>query len=108
MKTTTKYQDMAKDNENNNIIGEGTPVKIGLIVLFLSVFMGAFASGIWWASSINSKLDTLIASQSGAISNIEQLQSKDSSIDKEIADLKLKNALFEVSIKGIEQKMEKK
>jgi hypothetical protein len=40
-------------------ISENTPIRIGLIIAFLGIFGGA----VWWASSISTKLDAIILSQ---------------------------------------------
>lgn len=92
---------MEKDNENKTIISEATPIRIGLVILFL----GAFAGAIWWASSITSKLDTLLTTQNTTLTTFTELKSKDISLDKEISDMKLRVALDEVAIKALQDKL---
>lgn len=95
----TKLRD---DEEGNKdiIIGESTPVRIGLIIGFLSVF----AASIWWASSINSKLDSILAFQASTQTAISELKAQDIAITKEIAEIKLKEALYEVALKSLQEK----
>ena len=89
---------MTRNNrENDSIISDTTPVRIGLIIGFLAVF----GSGIWWCSSISSKLDTVLSTQTTANSSIADLKTKDASLDKDLSEIKLKQALMEVDIKSI-------
>ena len=80
------------DSESKVIVGESTPIRIGLVIIFLS----AFASAIWWASSINSKLDSILSLQATTTSKI-------ASLETELGDLKLKLALDEASIKTLQE-----
>jgi hypothetical protein len=88
----TKLND--DSGESKVVIGELTSVRIGLIIAFL----GVFASAIWWASSISSKLDNLLSLQATTTTSISQLNS-------EISDLKLKEGINESDIKGIKDKI---
>ncbi len=87
-----------EDGETKNIIGESTPVRIGLIVAFLTVF----GSGIWWASSISSKLDSLVSGQTITQTSISEIKSKQTSQDSEMSDFKLQLALQQVAIKNLQ------
>lgn len=71
-------------NPVTEAISEATPIRIGLVV----VFLGIFGSSVWWASSINTKLDTILSSQSTINLVINELKTTDSVINREIADLK--------------------
>lgn len=73
------------------IISEATPVRIGLVAGFLVVF----ATGIWWAASVNSKLDSIIASQVSTGSSISEIKSGATAVEKEVADLTLRVAILE-------------
>lgn len=87
-----------------NTISESTPIKLGLIitiVVLLTGGLGGFATCVWWASSISTKLDTVISNQTTVNGNIQELQAKDISIDREIADLKIKNALLESKLDNV-------
>lgn len=85
-------------------IGENTTVKVGIIISFLAIF----GSSIWWASSINSKLDSILASQNSFVNSttttITELKDKDLALDRDISDFRLKQALFEVDLKTIKEK----
>lgn len=85
-------------NGEKNVIGESTPIRIGLVIAFLAVF----ATSIWWASSISSKLDSVLAFQTTTQTTFSELKAKDISLDKDISDIKLKQAIMEVSLKAVE------
>ena len=76
------------------IISEGTPVRIGLVILFL----GVFGSGVWWASGISSKLDSIIANQQTFGSNITEIKGSETTTEKEVSDLTLRVAILESKI----------
>lgn len=83
------------------ILSESTPIKISLIAAFL----GAFGLGVWWASSISSKLDSVISFQTSTTSVITELKAQDMSLIKEIGDMKLKSAITDVTIKSLQDKI---
>lgn len=87
-----------EDGDTKTVIGESTPIRIGLIVAFLAVF----GSGIWWASSISSKLDSIVSFQNVTQNTISEIKSKQSSQDAEMSDFKLQLALEQVTIKAIQ------
>lgn len=94
--------DKELNNERGeNIIGESTSVKIGLIIMFL----GVFSSAIWWASSINSKLDSIISSQSSFSVAINELKNSDIAINKDLSDLKVRTVVSEEVIKSLKEKL---
>ncbi len=76
---------------SEKIISEATPVRIGLVILFL----GAFGSGVWWAASINSKLDSIITSQQSTTGTITELKTSDAAKEKEINELVLRVTMLE-------------
>lgn len=86
-------------------ISENTPVKVGLIITLLSIFGG----GIWWASSITSKLDSistnLITFQSSTSTSMSELKATDIAFTKEISDIKLKLAIEEESLRLLKEKL---
>jgi len=87
------------NNEERGIISENTPIRIGLILAFL----GLFATSVWWASSITSKLDSILSFQASTVSEITELKSKDTMHDAGIGDLKLRVSLVEVEIKTLKE-----
>ncbi len=91
------------DTKNKIIISESTPVRIGLIAAFL----GIFGASIWWASSINSKLDSILSFQSSVNTSIAELKASDLSTAKEINDIKLKQAIEEVALKDLRENSKK-
>ena len=99
----TKLHD--ENGESKVIIGESTPIKIGLVILLL----GVFGSAIYWAGNINSKLDnisaTMLSFQTSSSTSISELKAKDASHDKDIGDIKLQMALSDVEIKSLKDKM---
>lgn len=100
----SEIKDEKEENGNEMAkltISEATPVRIGLIITLL----GLFGSSIWWASSINSKLDSILAAQTSTSTVITELKSKDVDMDKEIYDLKLKQALVEAELKSLKGKV---
>jgi hypothetical protein len=88
------------DNENRIIISESTPIRIGLVIGFLSIF----ATSIWWASSINSKLDSILSYQSLINTSIAELKASDIVFGKDLAEFKLRQALDEAAIKALQDK----
>ena len=97
----TKIRD---EDTGKFIIGEATPVRIGLILGFL----GIFATAIWWAASINSKLDTILTYQTTSSNTFAELKAKDITIEAEISEFKLKEALVEVAVKTLADKFSDK
>ncbi len=92
---------MKDEDSGKLIIGEATPVRIGFIISMLALF----ATGIWWAASINSKLDSILAFQTTTQNTFTELKAKDIALDKDISDIKLQNALLDVSIKALNDKV---
>jgi len=86
---------------NRAIIGESTPIRVGLVISFLAIF----GSAIWWASGISAKLDTLIASQTSINATITALQATDISINKDINEDKLRLSLIESDVKSLKDKV---
>ncbi len=76
---------------SEKIISEATPVRIGLVIGFLAVFGGA----IWWASSVNSKLDSIITNQATVGSAIAEQKASLASVTKDLSDLTLRVAIIE-------------
>lgn len=72
-------------------ISESTPVRIGLVL----VFLGAFASAVWWAASINAKLDAIITNQSNVGTSISELKAVQVSTAKDLSELALRVAILE-------------
>ena len=85
----------------SNVISENTPVRVGMIIAFL----GVFASAVWWGSMVTTKLDYLITFQSNTTISLVELKAKDTSLEKELSDLKLRIALTEASTKIIDEKI---
>jgi hypothetical protein len=97
-------EDMGNHDDRDNgkmVIGENTPIRIGLILGFLTIF----ASSIWWASSINSKLDSILSFNSSVNASITELKANDALMSKELSDFRLKEALNEASLKIIQDKI---
>lgn len=66
--TTGEAQDEPVDGpRNGRIIGDNTPVRLGLIIALLALCAGGFGLWIWWAATISSKMDTLIGQQTSMI-----------------------------------------
>ncbi len=76
---------------NEKIISEATPVRIGLVLLFL----GVFGSGIWWAASINSKLDSILTNQSVTGNTIAEIKAASAVMEKDMGALTLRVAIIE-------------
>jgi hypothetical protein len=87
------------DYSEKNILSEATPVRIGLVIAFL----GAFAAATWWSSSITGKLDTILAAQSGIISNMTELSLADHMLERELAEFKLQISVLDTEIKALKK-----
>lgn len=85
---------------NEKIISEATPVRIGLVILFL----GAFGSAIWWAASIDSKLDSILTNQSSTGNTISEMKAGETSMEKELGDLTLRVAILESKTPDVSKK----
>ena len=72
-------------------ISEATPVRVGLVILLL----GAFGSGVWWAASINSKLDSILTNQSVTGNAIAEIKGTEAAIQNKLGDLTLRVAILE-------------
>lgn len=89
------------NGSNDDVLSESTPIRIGLVILFL----GAFGSAVWWASSINSKLDSILSFQSSITTTVTDLKAQDVILVREISEIKLENAITKVAIKGMQDKL---
>jgi hypothetical protein len=78
-------------SENGRAISEATPIRIGLVILFL----GVFGSGVWWASSVNSKLDSIMANQGAVVIALSEEKIELAASVKNIGDLTLRVAILE-------------
>jgi len=76
---------------SEKIISEATPVRIGLVILFL----GVFGSFVWWASGTSSKLDSILTNQTATGSTISEMKTGAAAMQKEVADLTLRVAIIE-------------
>ena len=76
---------------SDKVISEATPVRIGLVILFL----GAFGSAIWWGSSVNSKLDYIIKSQSDVSASVIEVKTAATVTSKDLSELTLRVAIIE-------------
>ena len=63
-------------------LGRGTPVQMGFVFSILGLGAGIIGTWIWWAATINSKLDALIGEQA-SINRVLTQENQD------IAELKL-------------------
>ncbi len=80
-------------------LSEATPVRIGLII----VFLGAFGSAVWWASSVSTKLEAIISSQIVSTATISDVKTLEIANAKEIAELKLKQAITDEAIRAMKK-----
>ena len=94
-------KNMSQKEDKPQIIGENTPVRIGLIMLFL----GVFASGVWWASAVNSKLDSILSAQNSATATFSRLKAEDAFLGKEISQLRLQTTINEKAINTLQEKI---
>lgn len=78
-------------SESKVIIGEATPIRIGLVILLF----GVLVSSVWWAATITSKLDTLITYQTATSASMAELK-------VQVDNLKLRVALNEAGIKTLQ------
>lgn len=81
---------------SEKIISEATPIRIGLVILFL----GAFGSGVWWAASINTKLDSIITNQSTVNGTMSEMKTAQLSVAKELNDITLRVAILESRVES--------
>ncbi len=72
-------------------LSEKTPIQIGFLVTCILAVAGVAASSIWWASQIQSKLDTLI----DEVKSSRVIQSK-------VSDLEMKSKILEMRLLQLE------
>ena len=79
-----------REMRDNGIIGEGTPIRMGLLLSIALLLVGGFGTSIWWAASISTKLDAIIISQSVQTAAISIAQT-------DISDLKAWRKVVDVA-----------
>jgi hypothetical protein len=79
-----------REMRNNNVIGAGTPIRMGLLLSIALLLVGGFGSSIWWAATISTKLDAIIISQGVQTSAISVAQT-------DISDLKAWRKVVDVA-----------
>ncbi len=82
------------------IISEATPIRIGLVIIFL----GVFGSGVWWGASITTKLDSIITNQVTTGTSISELKSTGIATAKELNDITLRVAILESRLDPVKTK----
>lgn len=87
------------------ILSENSTVRVGLVILVLTAFLGAFGSSIFWASNISNKLDFVISQVSAVNGSIIELKNADTVINRELAELRLKIELHKVQLDNIQSKV---
>jgi hypothetical protein len=75
---------------DNGIIGEKTPIRIGLLLTIALLLTGGFGTSIWWAATISTKLDAIIISQGVQTTAIATTQT-------DVADLKAWRKVIDVA-----------
>lgn len=75
---------------DNGIIGEKTPIRIGLLLTIALLLTGGFGTSIWWAATISTKLDAIIISQGVQTAAIATTQT-------DVADLKAWRKVVDVA-----------
>lgn len=63
-----------EDVEQSGVLGESTHVKLGFIIAFLGLCAGGLGVWIWWAATINSKLDMMLTHEQSTMQAIQQIQ----------------------------------
>jgi len=79
-----------REMRNSGIIGEKTPIRIGLLMAIATLLVGGFGTSIWWAATISTKLDAIIISQGAQTAAISTLQS-------DVSDLKAWRKVVDVA-----------
>lgn len=72
MKTTLDDEDT--ELHVKQPLSENTSVRVGLVVAFLGLCAGGFGLWIWWASAINTKLDTVISQQAAQLAETKSIR----------------------------------
>lgn len=52
--------DRDDDRSKKLWLSESTPIKLGFLVTLLGTLLGGIGAFIWWAATINAKLETLV------------------------------------------------
>ncbi len=74
----------------SGILGENTPIRIGLLLTIALLLVGGFGTSIWWAATISTKLDAIIISQGVESATIAAAQA-------DVADLKAWRKVVDVA-----------
>ena len=63
---TEQREQRQERHEMREVIGDRTPIQLGLIVTLAAILitaLGFCGSGIWWASKLSEKVDTVLRNQ---------------------------------------------
>ena len=79
-----------REMRESGILGENTPIRIGLLLTIALLLVGGFGTSIWWAATISTKLDAIIISQGVESATIAAAQA-------DVADLKAWRKVIDVA-----------
>ena len=79
-----------REMRDNGILGESTPIRLGLLLTIALLLVGGFGGSIWWAATISTKLDAIIISQGVQTVAIASVQA-------DVADLKAWRKVVDVA-----------
>ena len=74
---TESREQRQERHEMRAVISDKTPIQLGLLVAALMILMTALGfcgSGIWWASKLSEKVDTVLRNQSVEVEAISLVQ----------------------------------
>ena len=83
------HRDDMNQETKQLILSEATPVRIGLVMTFIATLV----SVVWWASAINSKLESILVNQNTFNTTVGSMQSSINQIVKDVADQRMASAL---------------
>ena len=88
-----QHEQRQERHEMREVIGDRTPIQLGLIVTLAAILitaLGFCGSGIWWASKLSEKVDTVLRNQ---VAQTEAM----GSVQKDVVELQAWRKVIDVA-----------
>lgn len=85
-------------------ISENTKLRLGLLVSILALVMGGLVTGVWWAATINSKVNTILEYNNYTKEAVKEHGQSISSLEKADQKHDLRQSVLESRVTALEAK----